>query len=131
MIYNSSSADGGPADNSGVRLRLLPNVLVWLVDSVGAEEPRTSLILPEDSAIRRLRAFSSAVETLARCFFRGLPNSPSDSSEAGWLGSGPGALEDPFGGVAERSVVGGVDPEPEAGVSAESAALPAGGSAEC
>lgn len=129
-VYSSSST-GGPADISGVRLRLLPNVFDVLVDSVGAEEPRTSLILPDDSAIRRLKAFSSAVETLARCFFRGLPKSPSDSSVAGWVGSGPGTVAVPLGGVAERSVAGGVSPEPEPGVSAESPALPPGGSAEC
>lgn len=83
LIYSSSSFMGGPADISGVRLRLSPNVAVEVDFDSGAEDPRTSLIRPEDSAIRRLRAFSSAVETLARCFFNGLPKSPSDNSAAG------------------------------------------------
>jgi hypothetical protein len=83
MVYSSSSFAGGPADISGVRLRLSPNVAVEVDFASGAEEPRTSLIRPDDSAIRRRNAFSSAVETLARCFFKGLPKSPSDSSAAG------------------------------------------------
>lgn len=82
--------------------------------------------------MRRRRAFSSAVETLARCFFNGLPNCPSETSATGWGGSeGPDPVVAGFGGVAERSFTGGVDPDPEAGVSTESPALPPGGSAEC
>lgn len=127
--YSSSSLAGGPAESSGVRLRSIPKVELLGVDS-GAEEPRTSLILPEDSAIRRRSAFSSAVETLARCFFKGLPKA-SERSAVGCDGSGPDVDAVALGGVAERSFAGGVDPEPEAGVSVESPTLPPGGSAEC
>lgn len=85
--------------------------------------PNTSLIRPDDSAIRRLKAFSSAVETLARCFFSGLPNNPSAASVADGANS-DGSVT--FGGVVERSVAG---VGPEAGVSVST--LPVNGSAEC
>lgn len=91
--------------------------------------PRTSLIRPEDSAIRRRRAFSSAVETLALCFFSGLPTNPSGPLMVGIGCSGAAELAAAFGGVMDRSGAGGV--VPEAGVSVDSAPLPLKGSAEC
>lgn len=91
--------------------------------------PSTSLIRPEDSAIRRRRAFSSAVETLARCFFSGLPRKPSTGSVPSWVFSGVSVSVVVFGGVMERSAAGGV--VPEAGVLAEFSALLEPGSAEC
>lgn len=61
--------------------RLSPNEIPpGVLDSLVLEAPRTSVILLDDSAIRRRREFSSACETLARCFFSGLPRNPSGRS---------------------------------------------------
>lgn len=92
-------------------------------------DPSTSLIRPEDSAIRRRRAFSSAVETLARCFFSGLPRNPSTASALAGGFSGVSVSVFIFGGVMDRSMAGGVVPVP--GVLAEVSALIEAGSAEC
>lgn len=103
---------------------LSPNEPVLAVLGSFVPVPNTSLIRPDDSAIRRRKAFSSAVETLARCFFSGLPKNPSAGSAAeGGCSDGSATL----GGVVDRSVAGGV--APEAGVSESPA--PEKGSAEC
>lgn len=84
---------------------------------------------PDDSAIRRRRAFSSAPETLARCFFKGLPRKASVTSPVGGAGS-DGFTGVALGGVMERPVIGG-GVVPDAGVSLEVAPPLEGGSAEC
>lgn len=125
-IHSSSSILSDPA---GAWSSLSPKDPVLAVLFSVVPVPSTSLIRPEDSAIRRRRAFSSAVETLARCFFSGLPRKPSTGSVLGWVFSGVSVSVVVFGGVAERSAAGGV--VPEAGVLAEFSALLEPGSAEC
>jgi len=90
--------------------------------------PSTPSIRPEDSAIRRRRAFSSAADTLARCFFSGLPRKPSTVSTLGWDFSGVSVSVAIFGGVIERSAGGVV---PEAAVLPKLSVLLEPGSAEC
>lgn len=116
------------SDSVGARSSLLPKDPVLAVLFSFVPVPSTSLMRPEDSAMRRRRAFSSAVETLARCFFSGLPRKPSTASVLGWDFSGASVSVIVFGGVVDRSVAGGV--VPEAGVLAEFSLLEPG-SAEC
>lgn len=130
ILHSSSSSSPSFADSVALEVNLSPNGPACAAcESLSVEVPRTSLIRPEDSAIRRRRAFSSAVETLARCFFSGLPKNPSGPLMVGTGCSGAAELGVAFGGVVDRSVTGGV--VPEAGVSVDSAPLPLKGSAEC
>lgn len=127
---NHSSSSSSSTLRAGLLSILAPNAPEVVLLGSSEFVPRTSLIRPDDSAIRRRSAFSSAVETLARCFFNGLPIKLSADSAAGADGSDiPGAVDSLFGGVVARSSAGGV--VPEAVVPLGLSTLRLLGSAEC
>lgn len=129
--HQSSSSSLGAVAMGVSEARLLPPGTVDMAFSLLSA--RTSLIRPEDSAIRRRSAFSSAPDTLARCFFRGLPMKESaDASPANEEAGSTGLAGVDFGGVVDRpSLAGGVLPDADAEDSGSGALALATGSAEC
>lgn len=71
------------------------------------------MLLVSPEPMRFLNASSSAPDTLALCFFKGLPTKslPRESTAAFFVSAGPDRIPDGFGGVVDT---GGV--EPAAGV---------------